>query len=85
MYADVAAATGWTWEYIGQCLTWPRLEAMHAHWRRYPPVHISVALFTGSGTRASASKPKAANDQADAETAAYAQSMPIMKMQMPGK
>ena len=28
MYAYLAAATGWTFEYIGQCMTLPRLYAM---------------------------------------------------------
>lgn len=47
MYAYVAAATGWTWEYIGGCLTLPRLYAMYDHWKQYPPVHVSAALFAG--------------------------------------
>ena len=29
MYAYLAAATGWTFEYIGQCMTLPRLYAMN--------------------------------------------------------
>lgn len=47
MFAYVAAATGWTWEYIGECLTLPRLAALQKHWRVHPPVHIMVALFAG--------------------------------------
>jgi hypothetical protein len=88
VYADVAASTGWTWEYIGQCLTLPRLEAMYAHWRRFPPVHVSAALFAGTGkaeTTAPARK-QAANDEPDEATAAYIRSMgEPMKARLPGK
>ena len=47
MYAFVAVATGWTWEYIGQCLTLPRLFAMHSIWRRYPPLIVAAASLLG--------------------------------------
>jgi hypothetical protein len=61
VYAWIAASTSWTWEYIGQCLTLPRLFAMNDHWRVYPPVHISVAAFMGTGRRSSVT---AANEAA---------------------
>ena len=38
---------GWTWEYIGECMTLPRLAAMSEHWKQYPPVHKSVAAYLG--------------------------------------
>jgi hypothetical protein len=82
VYADVAASTGWTWEYIGQCMTLPRLAAMNAHWRKYPPVHVSVALFVGAGERTTKPAPVAANE-ADMETAAYLQSLPVQKIRLP--
>jgi hypothetical protein len=47
VYAFLAAATGWTWEYIGQCLTLPRLFAMHAVWREYPPLIVAAASLLG--------------------------------------
>ncbi len=47
MYARVACATGWTWEYIGQCMTLPRLYAMQDYWKGAPPVHESVAAYLG--------------------------------------
>lgn len=47
MYAYVAIATGWTWEYIGRQLTLPRLFAMYRIWRKYPPVNVTAALFAG--------------------------------------
>ena len=82
MYASVAAATGWTWEYIGQCLTLPRLRALDEHWRKYPPVHITLALFAGVTTKAKASMPQddAANDAA---VASYIQRMPIEVRKLP--
>ena len=38
---------GWTWEYIGECMTLPRLTAMTEHWKKYPPVHKAVAAYLG--------------------------------------
>jgi hypothetical protein len=38
---------GWTWEYIGECMTLPRLAAMSEHWKQYPPVHKAVAAYLG--------------------------------------
>jgi hypothetical protein len=43
VYAYLAAATGWTWEYIGEFLTLPRLRAMMQHYDRHPPTHIATA------------------------------------------
>jgi hypothetical protein len=60
---------------------------MYAHWRQYPPVHVTAALFAGSGSRSkqtAAPTETAANDAND-ETLAYVQAMPIMKAQLPGK
>jgi hypothetical protein len=47
VYAFVAAATGWTWEYIGQCLTLPRLFAMYSVWNKYPPLIVAGAALLG--------------------------------------
>lgn len=47
MFAYVCAATGWTWDYIGEHMTLPRLYALFEHWAQYPPVHITAAIFTG--------------------------------------
>ena len=65
MYARVACATGWTWEYIGQCLTLPRLYALYDHWNEYPPVHESVAVALGLKTGAAATAPAAAPAKID--------------------
>lgn len=40
-------ATGWTYEYIDEFVTLPRLNALDAHWAKHPPVHMSVAAFLG--------------------------------------
>lgn len=47
VYARVASATGWTWEYIGQALTLPRLYALWEYWQGSPPVAESVAAYLG--------------------------------------
>jgi hypothetical protein len=77
VYAHVCAATGWTWEYVGERLTLPRLYALQAHWDRYPPVHISVALFAGI-------KPATPKAAANDELAAYIDTMPSMKLRRAG-
>jgi hypothetical protein len=54
-YSYVIAATGWTWEYIDEFLTLPRLNALQKHWAKYPPVDVTAALHfplkTNTGDR----------------------------------
>lgn len=57
MYARVAIDTGWTWEYIGQCLTLPRLYAMLDYWKQFPPLREAVAAFVGVPQSRSPVKP----------------------------
>lgn len=45
MYARLAQATGWTWEYIGQNMTLPRLYAFTKMWADTPPLAESVAAL----------------------------------------
>ena len=40
-------ATGWTWDECLDQLTGPRIEALYAAWRQYPPTHKLVAAFVG--------------------------------------
>lgn len=47
LYAKVITATGWTWDYLDECLTLPRLNALLKHWQSSPPVHITSALVAG--------------------------------------
>jgi hypothetical protein len=51
-YAYVIAATGWTWDYVDEWLTVPRLRALNRHWAKYPPVHVTAAIFAGAGSEA---------------------------------
>lgn len=76
MYAYIAAATGWTWEYIGERLTLPRLYALYAHWRKFPPVAVSVALYLGI-------KPKAPAPQDDSARERWMDEMPGVKLRRP--
>lgn len=43
VYARVITATGWTWEYLDDNVTIPRLTALTAHWRDTPPAHEALA------------------------------------------
>jgi hypothetical protein len=38
---------GWTWEYVDDEMTLPRLHAIFRQWKRFPPVHIMVANYLG--------------------------------------
>jgi hypothetical protein len=50
LYARICAQTGWTWEYVGQYMTLPRLKALNKYWENNPPLHQQVqALFGGLG------------------------------------
>lgn len=55
VYAEVITATGWTWEYLDEFVTLPRLNAITRHWLKFPPVHITAALFAGIENKAPAS------------------------------
>jgi hypothetical protein len=39
--------TGWTWEYINEYMTLPRLYAMDSYWESRPPTHMMVAAYLG--------------------------------------
>jgi hypothetical protein len=41
------ACTGWTWEYIDNHMTIPRLSTMTRYWSQNPPVHVLVAEYMG--------------------------------------
>lgn len=42
--------TGWTWEYIDEHMTLPRLAEMSAYWKNNPPLHSMIAAYFGIGT-----------------------------------
>ena len=47
MFSRVCCATGWTWDYVGEYLTLPRLLALCERWKMVPPVDESVAIYLG--------------------------------------
>jgi hypothetical protein len=88
VYAYVAAATGWTWEYIGRQLTLPRLYALYRHWKLYPPVHVGVALIAQGLGAVKAPTPadkfrKLTEAEQNEQFLALRASMPIQIRQLP--
>ena len=39
--------SGWTWDYVRDCLDLPTLHALHGVWRKHPPAHLLIASFLG--------------------------------------
>lgn len=81
MYARLCSATGWTWEYVGQCVTLPRLHAFLEYWRSVPPVAESVAAYLGVKPAATPATPGAvaANDAKARDE--YIAAMPVRTVQ----
>ena len=52
LYARIISQTGWTWEYIGQNMTLPRLYEMQRYWEQHPPVGDLVAAYLGYEVKA---------------------------------
>ncbi|MGB8422178.1 hypothetical protein [Paraburkholderia sp.] len=40
---------GWSWEYVDEQMTLPRLHAVWKQWKRFPPIHKMVAVYLGMG------------------------------------
>jgi hypothetical protein len=51
-------STGWTWEYIDDNMTLPRMEALNQYWVDNPPLHLLVRGLVGY-------KPPAGGSEAD--------------------
>lgn len=47
IYSELIMVTGWTWEYIDDQMTLPRLYGLYEYWRDHPPLHALVAAFLG--------------------------------------
>ncbi len=47
IYVHLIACTGWTWDYIDQHMTLPRLIAMNSYWTEHPPLHLLVSAYFG--------------------------------------
>lgn len=55
MYGLIVTTTGWTWEYVDEFMTLPRLNELRQYWEKEPPVHVSVAAYFLGKTEDSAS------------------------------
>lgn len=60
LYAQVVAATGWTWAEVGR-LTLPRYRALRRYWDHHPPAHLLLAAWLSS--------PQAEGQGADGQSA----------------
>ena len=47
IYAHLITITGWTWEYINENMTLPRLASLSAYWNKHPPTHFLAAWYSG--------------------------------------
>lgn len=45
--AHVCHLTGWTWDYVEDTLTTPRLNALYEEWRLHPPLPLMIAAYLG--------------------------------------
>lgn len=43
LYVTLIDAFGWSWEYIDEEMTLPRMEAIAKRWETVPPLSVSVA------------------------------------------
>jgi hypothetical protein len=48
VYAHIITSTGYTYEYVDDYMTLPRLAELQAYWKDTPPVHVSLAMFLRS-------------------------------------
>lgn len=55
--------TGWSWEYIDEYMTIPRLEKMTEYWSENPPVHVMLSILaSGLGIKRADVKTKGKGD-----------------------
>ena len=47
IYSLLIADTGWTWEYIAENMTLPRLRAMDAYREEHPTIQSMLAAYLG--------------------------------------
>lgn len=48
LYSHLVQSTGWTWEYIDDFMTLPRLWELESYWKTAPPTHVSAARIAYS-------------------------------------
>ena len=51
LYGLLICETGWTWEYVDERMTLPRLRDFIDHWKTAPPLRISVGALIGAGKK----------------------------------
>jgi hypothetical protein len=51
IYWEVIAATGWSFEYLDDVMTLPRLLALTGCWKEAPPIRLMLAGFVGAGKK----------------------------------
>jgi hypothetical protein len=39
-------ATGWTWDYVWETMTFQKLEAFGRMWRKSPPPHVALGQLS---------------------------------------
>ena len=65
VFGLLVTVTGWTFDYIEESMTLPRLAELSAYWSDFPPLHLMVRAYLGIESKA---KPKPdEDDQAKAE------------------
>jgi hypothetical protein len=47
-YGQLVTFTGWTWDYIDQQMTLPRLLALTRVWETCPPVPLSLIMISAA-------------------------------------
>lgn len=82
LYAQLIAATGWTWDHIDQRVTLPQANALAAHWIATPPPGLElrrIARYLGlpDPRPVHTSAPPSAPD--DALRQAQAAGLPVME------
>lgn len=51
IYWEVIAATGWSFEYMDDVMTLPRLLALTGCWKDAPPIRLMLQSFAGAGSK----------------------------------
>ena len=51
LYGLVICETGWTWEYVDERMTLPRLRDFIDHWKNAPPLRVALGAVLGAGKK----------------------------------
>jgi len=47
LYCHLITCFNWSWEYIDDHMTLPRLDALREYWKSNPPLHQIMAAYAG--------------------------------------